>query len=74
MPPPTTTRSELKSMSPNPGVLRSPANIVFTPVSRLNRYFDISFTKPGMSRGFVISTFSPPCAMPSRQFPCNEKM
>ena len=34
----------------------------------------ISLTKPGMSRGFVISTFSPPSVMNTRQFAVSEKM
>ncbi len=44
------------------GVSMSAANIVFTPVNRLNLNFAISLAKPSKSRGLVIRIFSPPCA------------
>ena len=40
----------------------------------VNLYLPISFTKPGMSRGFGIRMFSPPSDMNTRQFAVSEKM
>ena len=74
MPPPILTRMWLKSILSKLGVCISDANIVLTPVNRLNSNRDISFAKASKSRGLVISTFSPPWAMTVRQFPSSEKM
>ena len=74
MPPPMLTRMWLKSILSKLGVCISEANIVLTPVNRLNSKCAISLAKASKSRGFVISTFWPPCAITVRQFPSSEKM
>ena len=52
----------------------SPLNSVFTPVITVNRTPLRILTKPGMSRGLVISTFSAPKRMYSRPFTASAKM
>ena len=74
MPPPSVMRSCLKSSLANSGLLSSALNSVFTPVIAVNLNLPISFTKPGMSRGFGIRMFSPPIDMKTRQFAVSEKM
>ena len=74
MPPPSATLSELKSSSLNPGVLSSALNSVLTPVMKVNFTFDSSLTKPGMSRGFVISTLLPPTRVNTSMFVVSAKM
>ena len=59
-PPPMTAFSEEKSRQSNPVVLRSPLNSVLTPVMMVHGHRPSSFTRPGRSRGFVISTFRLP--------------
>ena len=41
---------------------------------KVNFTFDSSLTKPGMSRGFVISTFLPPTRMNTSMFVVSAKM
>ena len=47
---------------------------MFTPVITVNVCLASSLTKPGMSRGLVISTLQPPIFMKVRQFPVSAKM
>ena len=63
MPPPIVSRSRLKSSLPKSGWFRSALKSVFTPVITVNLCLASSFTKPGMSRGLVISTLQPPIFM-----------
>ncbi len=58
----------------NPGSLSSALNSVLTPVMAVNLCDLSSLTNPGMSRGLVISTFSAPSDMNTRQFAVREKM
>ncbi len=74
MPPPSVTRKVEKSSFANSGLLTSALNSVLTPVITVNLCLAISLTKPGMSRGFGISTFSAPSVMNVRQFAVSEKM
>ena len=74
MPPPSATFSELKSSWSKPGVFSSPLNSVLTPVMNVKRTRDSSLTKPAMSRGFVISTFSPPTRLNTSMFEVSAKM
>ncbi len=66
--------SDEKSSLPKSALWTSALNSVLTPVIAVNLNFAISFTNPGMSRGFGISTFSPPSDMNTRQFAVSEKM
>ncbi len=74
MPPPSAIFNELKSSRSKPGVFSSVLNSVLTPVMNVKRTFDISSTKAGMSRGFVIRTFWPPTYVNTRQFVVRAKM
>ena len=74
MPPPKLIFRCEKSTSAKPGVFNSPLNKVLTPVIAVNGVFDSSLTKPGMSRGFVISTLMPPNLMKTRQLQVSAKM
>ena len=74
MPPPSVRRKVEKSSFANSALLMSALKSVLTPVNAVKRNLLISFTKPAMSRGFGISTFSPPTVMNTRQFAVSEKM
>ena len=66
MPPPTEIRSDEKSRSENPRAFISPLNSVFTPVMTVMALAGTPLrilTKPGMSRGLVISTLIAPNRM-----------
>jgi hypothetical protein len=49
-------------------------NSVLTPVMVVNGYLPISLTKPGMSRGLVISRLVAPILKKVRQFAVRAKM
>ena len=74
IPPPSVMRSDEKSSFANSGLFTSALNSVLTPVKAVNLNLAISLMNPGMSRGFGISTFSPPSDMKVRQFAVREKM
>ena len=74
MPPPSVRRSDEKSSLAKSALLSSALKSVLTPVNVVKRCLLISLTKAGMSRGFVISTFSAPSVMNTRQFAVSEKM
>ena len=74
MPPPSVIRNAEKSSFAKSALLTSALNSVLTPVNAVNLWRAISFTKPGMSRGLGISTFSAPSVMNMRQFAVSEKM
>ena len=60
MPPPAERISREKFSFLNSSLFSSPLNSVLTAGKTWNVCFDSSFTKPGMSRGFAISTHLPP--------------
>ncbi|MNT37737.1 hypothetical protein D3C72_1738910 [compost metagenome] len=68
MPPPMVSFSPEKSMLWNSPLLTRALNRVLTPVMQVKGYFLISLTKPGMSRGLLMSRLLPPRRMNSRQF------
>ncbi|MNT12173.1 hypothetical protein D3C72_1470930 [compost metagenome] len=74
MPPPLATRRPEKSTLLISGLLISALYSVLTAGNMLNLYFCSSLMKPGMSRGFGISTLVPPLRMPSRQQTVSAKM
>ena len=74
MPPPTASFRLEKSSLAKSGWLSSALNSVLTPVMMVYLCLASSLTKPGMSRGLVISTFSPPTTIITRQFTVSEKM
>jgi len=74
MPPPLEMRSALKSSLSKSGWCIKALNRVLTPVMVVYLCLASSLTKPGMSRGFTISTFLPPILSIIRQFTVNEKI
>ena len=74
MPPPSVTRSALKSSLSNPGVFSSALNSVLTPEMYVNGCLRSSPTKLGKSRGFTIRMFFQPSITKNRQFAVSAKM
>ena len=72
MPPPSASFRWEKSSLAKSGLLSSALKSVLTPVIMVY-LCSSSFTKPGMSRGLVISTFSPPTKVITRQFTVSER-
>ena len=73
MPPPTESFKAEKFTCFNSSLFNKALNKVFTPVIATNGYFFSSFTKPGISRGFVINTAVTPNSINNKQFTVRAK-